>query len=324
MSVVAVPTNAQLNEDQLLGSMVFYTIDENVKIDKTDLADLFQKCGLSMNFLPDEIKPHDAFRRATSVLTGTLEINTDSGGKATARFLVREVKHDSKHIVRHLVREIVDAKNEVLDYATVGKMVFSRATADMGIGWDPAYLNEYPYNGVLKNVKNLYHELTQYHNKDTINNISTRIIKSMNPVSIQPRGRAQFIPKYAHQTLYAFKQMIESLPGNSIVDIIPLIDTQEQRALIQRRAEYQLKTDTEELVATFTDLLSRGSKISVKQMQDYMQKFIALQERVKDYQKLLQRNLQAVSLQIQQAIQLVESSVPDEEDEDVEQLDLAL
>ena len=111
-----------MNPDALLGYLEFHSVGD-FKIRKADLAGLWSKHNLPHEFLPGEIRPCDAFRRATTAAQGEVKANW-SGSQYNARLLVREVKSDAGEIVRLLVREIVDSKNEVLDYGTAGKITF--------------------------------------------------------------------------------------------------------------------------------------------------------------------------------------------------------
>ena len=124
MALTAVKQNDQLNPDTLLGYLEFHSIAD-FKIRKADLAMLWSKHNLSNSFLPGDIRPCDAFRRATTAAQGEVQANWN-GSQYNARLLVREVKSEAGEIVRLLVSEILDRKNQVLDYCTAGKITFIR------------------------------------------------------------------------------------------------------------------------------------------------------------------------------------------------------
>ena len=300
-------TNDEIDESLILGHIVFNSIDD-LKIHKNDLADLFDKYGISRSYLPHEIKTHDAFRRSTAQAHRTLEVQFNNT-PYKAKLLVREVKCDDKKIVRHLVRELLDAKNETTDYATIGKFIFDRNTESLTVSYDGAYLTEYNYKSILKEIYDLYNEWTQYHTRDTVRNIVTRIIKSMNPVSIMQGGRAQFIPKYNYSTLSALKQVIHELPGDSVIEIIPMIDSIDQRNLISKNLEKEIMSDSKKLMEDFSEVL-KSKYIRKDTVKRYAQNFVELQNKATQYESLLDQNMSLIKTQLSQIL----SKINDEEE----------
>lgn len=313
-------TTKEIPAEELLGYLTFQKI-EDVRIHKNDLGALFDAHGLPRTFLPHEIKPHDAFRRATARAAGTIEI--DNGGtKQTARLLVREVLTDNKQVIRHLVREIIDNKNVALDYATVGKMLFNRATNSLFVGWSNEYLAEYDYEKHLEDINTLFQDWTQFHTKDTVRNIVTKMIGSLNPVSVQHGGRATFIPKYGKDTLFSLKEMVAALPGGqSSIEILPLVDAEEVRDLIAKRAEEAVAGELNELSGAFAELLTKTPTLTTNQVKRYVSKFVELQQKTKEYQKLVNRNMLVINAQVQAALARVEEAPTKEgadQDEEVQ------
>jgi hypothetical protein len=309
MTVSVLRSNAELNPADLLGYLEFHSIGE-LKIHKDQLGDIFDANGLDNKFLPREIKAHDAYRRATATATGSIDITTPNGAKK-ARLLVREVKADDNMVIRHLVREIVDSKNEILAYDTVGKFIFQRKSGTMNISWSPDYLDEYPYDILITDVQTLFVDWTQYHTRDTVNNIVRRIITDMNNVSILPNGKATFIPRHKWTTLEGLKGMIEDLKsfhtGNSesMVEIIPVIDTIDQRDMVQKRVEAQLSGEANTLLADFAELLT-ADKTSVKTVQRYAKRVIDLQDRLDEYENLIEKKMEVLSNQLGDALKRIQ------------------
>lgn len=310
---IAVRTNDQLDESLLLGHILFMTIDD-LKIHKDDLASLFAKHNLSKSFLPGEIKAHDAYRRASSKAASTIEIDYN-GAKHKARLLVREVKKDQNGVVRHLIRELIDEKNVVTEYATVGKLNFDRKTELMDIGWDNNYLGEYDYKQVLEDTNALFLEWTQFHTKDTVRNIANKVVKSMHPVSIMQGGRAQFVPKINRDLLYNLKGLVAELPGGSIAEVIPMVDTVDQRDLITKNLEREVLADVDSLLNDFTVILQNPT-VRKGQVQRYASHFVALQEKTSKYEALLQSKMTVLQQQLMEALQKVQSTPVDDEEQE--------
>jgi hypothetical protein len=304
--LTAVRTNADISTDELLGFLEFHTIGD-LRIHKDQLGDIFDSNGLDNKFLPREIKPHDAYRRATAKAQSTIEINGSGDKKQKARLLVREVKADDNMVVRHLVREIVDSQNEVLDYNTVGKFIFKRKSGTMDVSWSPDYLDEYEYDVLIEDIRSLFVDWTEYHTRDTVNNMVRRIINDMNHISVMPNGKATFIPRNQRHTLECVKGMIEDLEeyhngeAESIIEIIPVIDTVDQREMVKKRAETQLSGEANQLLADFAELLGQDTT-SVKTVQRYAKRVTELQDRLGEYEDLIHRKMDVLGNQLQDAL----------------------
>lgn len=295
----------EIDPSLLLGHLLFLNLDE-VKIHKDDLSQLFTKHNLSQTFLPNEIKPHDAYRRASSKAARTIEVPNGNGGVQKARLLVRETKKDDKQVVRNLVRELLDEKNAAAEYATVGKLIFDRDKDTMNVTWDANYLNEYDYRKILEDTQDLYVEWTQYHTKDTVRNIMNKVIRSMYPVSIMQGGRAQFIPKRSQEVLYNMKAVIEDLPGGSLAEIIHVIDTTDQRDLITKNLEKEVLYDVDKLLQDFSEVL-QSPTIRSSTLKRYAQAVVSLQDKTSEYEKLLSSKMGMLQQQLQQAFNKVSS-----------------
>jgi hypothetical protein len=289
----------------LLGYLSFPAI-EDVRIHKDDLGKLFDQYQLSRSYLPHEIKPHDAFRRASKTLEGQIKILDAFGHQQSARLLVREVLHDAKRIVRHLVREIVDSKNEVLDFATVGKIELDRTSTLVSVSWDTGYIAEYGYDTMLHQTQALYTDWTQYHTKDTVRNIVNRVITSTNPVTVQKGGRATFIPRNAENILFCLRDMVKELPSSapSSIEVLPLIDTVDTRDLIGRRAEESIKEEVHELMANFQSIIAAGGNVSRDLIKRYAQKFVTIRGRIEEYEVLIHGQMSSVGHLLRAALQV--------------------
>lgn len=312
-NAIAVRTNEELDESLLLGHILFMTVDE-LKVHKDDLASLFAKHNLSKNFLPHEIKAHDAYRRASSKAAQTLEI-VFNGAPQKARLMVREVKKDHDKVHRHLIRELIDEKNIATEYATVGKMIFNRSTELMEITWDSAYLGEYAYDTVLHETEDLFMEWTQFHTKDTVRNIVNKVVKSTHPVSIMQGGRAQFIPKLNRDILFNLRNMVRELPGGSLAEIIPMIDTIDQRELITKNLEREVLAEVDNLLGDFSELL-KNSSVRAGQVKRYASAFVELQEKTTKYEGLLQSKMGVLQRQLTEALAKIQST-PVEDGEEI-------
>lgn len=298
----------QINPDSLLGYLEFHSVPD-LRIPKADLASLWTKHGLPLGFLPGEIRPCDAYRRATAAAKQTIEVNW-RGGKYTARLMVREVKSDATEIVRLMVREIVDSKNEVLDYATAGKITFYRTSNTVSTWHDWSLASEYNYDNFLQLAECTYDEFVNYHTRDTVRNLINKVIRSTNPVSIIPRSQGKFIPKRSHALLTGLKSLLSDLSSfangeECNMDLIPIVNTAEQRELVARRAKIELTGELDNLVSELAEYLNKHNEASVSTAQRLTNRALELQERAREYEKLVNVRLNVLRTQLNEFISRV-------------------
>lgn len=300
-----------LGDEELLGFLEFHTVT-NLRIHKDDLAGIFRQNMLdTKKVMPQEIKPHDAFRRATKEAESQISVDYN-GAKHKARLMVREVVSDSNIVERHLVREIIDVKNRKLTHVTVGKFILQKKTGTMDTSVDLNYVDEYPYDQHIDQIQALFHDWTEYHTRETVSNIVRRVITSMNHVSIMPNGKATFIPKTQRTKLDALRGVIEDLKDyhtgdQSIIEIIPIIDTVEQREMVEKRVEAQMSQEANILMADFATILD-NDKLSVRVVKGYAQKVVALQEKLEEYEGLIHKKMDTLQNQLADALSKIQTS----------------
>ncbi|NLI11533.1 DUF6744 family protein [Pelotomaculum propionicicum] len=309
MSFLAItPTgNVQLNNEALLGHLEFHTVPD-LRIQKSDLASLWLKHNLPNEFLPGEIRPCDAFRRATASAQQTVTVNWN-GGQYKARLMIREIKSNNEEITRALVREVIDGRNEVLDYATAGKLTFRRKNNSIHIQRDPYLHPEYNYYGILDRIERTYNEFINYHTRDTVRNLVNKVINSANPVNIIPRSQGKFIPKNNYYLLLGLKGLLEELrpyaKGECGMDLIPIVNTAEQRELVARRASIEIAGELDALVAELAEHLQKSGDNSLSTVQRLTSRAIELQERVREYEKLVNVRMNVLRAQLAEFISRV-------------------
>ena len=309
-------TNKDIDDGILLGHLFFYSLVD-MKIDQVALNTLFSKNNLDSRFIRT-ISTADAFRRATSKCKQTVEISYN-GKQTKAHIEVDELSSDKDGIIRLIGRKVLDEKNETLNYSVVGRIEYDRYYEQITVSHDSSYQYEYDYAGIVYDAKNRYQEWTQYHTKDTIRNLVTSIAKNLFPVNLTGTGLCKFISKKHKDTLYSLQGLIRDLDDYAETngeangfEIIPVIDTVEQRILIEQSASQEIKNELNTLTAELSGVLKAKSMIPVKTAQSYVNKFLELRDKKKTYEDLMNTYMCVVTAQIEQALSFVESNVEQE------------
>lgn len=325
-NVAAVTGGIQLNPDDILGHLVFHAVAD-MKVPKADMANLWAQNNLDPKYLPANIFPSDAFRRATATAGGTgfIEITAPEIDAATkqpvldtngqpkmrnykARLLVREVKNDDHFIVRYLVREVVDDKNVKLYYDHVGGWQFDKKTAQVKAAFIKSKVSEYPYDTIVDNTAKLYDEYINFHTRDTVRNLIVKVVKDSNPTPIQPRSQGKFIPKTYTDRLTGLKGLLEDLSnayangGDCSMDIIPIVNTVEQRDMLARKVSFALKDDAEKLIEELARIMKGQQEIKQEVAERLVRNALELKDRTKEYEDLLSVRMGIIDQQLQSFI----------------------
>ena len=318
MSNAIYNTNKDVPQDMLLGNLVFMNLSD-MRIDQSNLHQIFQSQNVPEDFIRD-ISAADAFRRATSSIKSTrINIIDPSGRLIDAKLEVDEVRCDSDSIKRVVGVKAVDDTSESVAYESVMEIVFNRKAGTavftpMTMAMGP---NLAEYEKIGQQVVDRFNDWSVYHNKDTVKNMINRIIQSTHPVNLMPTGLCKFIPKAHTDLLYNLKNALEVMSAyrinpsdhENICEIIPVIDTIEQRGLVERNFDAEITNDMFAFTQELKDVIQAKQSLSARSANAYIEKFKALQEKASEYEGLLGFYRSAIHQQIQEALQLIDDNV---------------
>lgn len=308
MSKAICLSNKEIPEDMLLGYLLFYNLGE-IKINEAELEAIFVKNNIDTGYIK-KISKVDAFRRATTKTKKTININ-HNGENKRVKIEVDEVKCNDDEVVRILGRKLVDEKNESLSYQAVGRIAFDRVSGTIGYGADDYYSDEYDYKTMLEDTINLYREWSVYHTKDTVRNVTNNVQKDMYPTTLLPGGLAKFIPKSSKTLLYSLQGVVRDLSDygdECLFEVIPVIDTEEQRQLVGKAATREIKEDLFNFTQELKQIITDKQVIPMRSATSYIEKFKDLKGKVDEYEGLLGSYMGAITQQIQVAMKLVNTN----------------
>ena len=314
MSNVLCKTNQEIPQDMLLGNLLFTNLID-MRIPVADLISIFQS-----NNIPDSyvrtISEADAFRRASSSIKNRILLLNAATEKV--RIEVDEVKSDYEGIKRIIGVKKVDEVAEDISYQPVGEIIFNR-TNNLCTAiplFAPGDVDYQAIRDLCDEVENKYQDWSVYHNKDTVRNIINRIISDTHPVNLMPTGLCKFIPQTSTDLLYNLKQaLIEmqsyaSTPTTSrnIMEIIPVIDTEEQRNLIEKNFTAEITDELFSFTQELKDVLQKKQVLSTRTANAYIEKFNILKAKAKEYESLLGIYVDSIYTQIKDSLDLVDQN----------------
>lgn len=298
----------------LLGNLLFTNLID-MRIPVADLISIFQS-----NNIPDSyvrtISEADAFRRASSSIKNRILLLNAATEKV--RVEVDEVKSDYEGIKRIIGVKKVDEVAEDISYQPVGEIIFNR-TNNLCTAtplFAPGDVDYQAIRDLCDEVENKYQDWSVYHNKDTVRNIINRIISDTHPVNLMPTGLCKFIPQTSTDLLYNLKQaLIEmqsyastSTMNRNIMEIIPVIDTEEQRNLIEKNFTAEITDELFSFTQELKDVLQKKQVLSTRTANAYIEKFNILKAKAKEYESLLGIYVDSIYTQIKDSLDLVDQN----------------
>lgn len=314
MSNVLCKTNQEIPQNMLLGNLLFTNLID-MRIPVADLISIFQS-----NNIPDSyvraISEADAFRRASSSIKNRILLLNAATEKV--RVEVDEVKSDYEGIKRIIGVKKVDEVAEDISYQPVGEIIFNR-TNNLCTAtplFAPGDVDYQAIRDLCDEVENKYQDWSVYHNKDTVRNIINRIISDTHPVNLMPTGLCKFIPQTSTDLLYNLKQALTEMQSyastptisRNIMEIIPVIDTEEQRNLIEKNFTAEITDELFSFTQELKDVLQKKQVLSTRTANAYIEKFNILKAKAKEYESLLGIYVDSIYTQIKDSLDLVDQN----------------
>ena len=314
MSNVLCKTNQEIPQDMLLGNLLFTNLID-MRIPVADLISIFQS-----NNIPDTyvrtISEADAFRRASSSIKNRILLLNASTEKV--RIEVDEVKSDYEGIKRIIGVKKVDEVAEDISYQPDGEIICNRIN-NLCIATPllvPGDVDYQTIRDLCDEVENKYQDWSIYHNKDTVRNIINRIISDTHPVNLMPTGLCKFIPQTSTDLLYNLKQALTEMQSyastptmsRNIMEIIPVIDTEEQRNLIEKNFTAEITDELFSFTQELKDVLQKKQVLSTRTANAYIEKFNILKAKAKEYESLLGIYVDSIYTQIKDSLDLVDQN----------------
>jgi hypothetical protein len=194
-----------------LGTLMWWSLEGN-RISHDDLKALASKNNLPSNYLPNEVKPHSAFKRAIRHTTTKLDKD----------LMLRTINDDKNEIVVGVVHERKDTTAKELRYNTRAKVTFKKANGTIHSDQD---------HPAVDDVKALYRQHLD-HDTDDIRTMMTNFLKKAG-VSLRQAGGVYFVPASFQPILDALCGTVEKTGSNQTYQL-RVFDTKESKATLAK------------------------------------------------------------------------------------------
>lgn len=221
-NVVAVQNEQQQG---IIGFLTWYSVRDQL-IQRDELKNKLLNAGFGEEWLPNGIRPSDAFRRATK------EIETKRKSEMAGLFenyLVREVFSDHKMVQRNIVCEVVDQKGKRLTYdGQAAILTLDKKNNQMEIVANAGFSKT-----LAEEAQKLFELYRDHYSDQHIRFLIANMLKSMAPTPVRPSGGVYMIPVRYAETLERFCRFVNSLEAEAFK--IPLVNTYDNRQMMVKK-----------------------------------------------------------------------------------------
>ncbi len=289
-------------EGSFLGRLCWYTVPEDIWVSRDELERRFKASGLKEEWLPNPIRPSDAFRRASALLQKkNIEIVKD---ELYANILVREVASNREEIERHLIWETVDSSQKHLSYRQVATLRLEKTAGNTASAIaELAAPAEVSYS--CDHFGETYDHCLAHYDGNGIRKCVSQIVYALMATAVRPSGAVYFVlEKYAEE-LSRMGRLTKELGAEYFE--IPLMDAQDTRDMVVRNFINQTGSMIQSLAEVLKDpKVTRGKCLGA------LDQSKRLTEQVKEYKSILQVNMTDLEERIKllglQAMTLVEKA----------------
>lgn len=281
--------------DGILGVIVSFTIgDMRVPVDA--LEDIFERFEIPRDYLPNKIRPVDAFKKATKAAERTFIRNDGGGGQIYKTLLVRPLLTTPTVVVRKLVEEVRDPANQRLIYdSDVGTFVFNKAEGSFKIE-----LKE-EYRDLAAEINYLYDQYCNYFDGNAIRRMVRNFLDDKDPMIVRPHGGTYFIPKKYADEVEAFADMINYLATRyattmweTVFLVTPFVDVTKNREFLMLRWQLFVKHKCRQALREMKRLEKEG-RLNDAAKEKCMEEIEQLVQSTREYEALLERELNDAS-----------------------------
>lgn len=310
-------TNKDIPNDMLLGNMLFYNLTE-MDLNYTQLQILMIQNHLPTTYVHG-ISSADAFRRASSSIKNSGVYYSDETGLSfKGKINVDEVVNDKKQIVRIVGVRVLDDQQQEVYYKQIATFCYDRYSELVTYTESNDIPNErdvLDYRVLLDTVTDRYQKWKTNYNHDTIKNMVKHIIDDMFPIPLMPTGICKFISSLHSDELYDLKGLLNDLNQfatnsgtENVVEIIPILDTQEHRDLVSKMSVHDIEDELYDLTQELAVILKNNTKLTSKQATTYTNKYRELNKKITEYDQLLGTYSNNLRSQLSIAIQNIDDN----------------
>lgn len=213
-------------KSDFIGHLTWYSVGKQL-IEVNDLKNRLVQSGLDDVWMPNDIRPTDAFRRATKEVE---QRKQTSNPNVFYNILVREVYSDQKSIQRNIVIETVDQNGKRLSYKPKSAVItLDKKNSTVSFVTDDPSIKE-----ICIQAENKFNIYKSHYSAQQLRVMVNKILQSLAPTPVRKSGGIYFIPVSKSSGLNQLIYFINSL-DNSEGYKVPVINSSDNRDMVSKK-----------------------------------------------------------------------------------------
>jgi hypothetical protein len=243
-----------------IGVITFWTIRDNLLVERQALEDIASSYNLNKKFLPSPVSLSTACTRSISATRAKLDSDM------MLRW-IQKSNPDSSNMTLGLVKENIDAKASDLKYQTISRITFGKTYGFSGA----------PHHAVVDDL-NSYYDTFMKHTSQDIRKILLNMTNSCG-VALRASGGVYYIPAAHQQLVDAVGKVVKSIDAANQLYQIPLFHTPKSAATLAELATQDL---FDEIACLEKDVaeLAASSKTRSSTLEERLRRFKEMEARV--------------------------------------------
>lgn len=284
----------ELPEDILLGRLVMFTISDR-DVTRADLVQWFDDLHLNQKFLPPEVRPIDAFKKATS------EIDEHSYPMADGTegiLLTRKVTTTRDELQRGIVREIRDSRRRTLSHGVVIDARFYKPKKVTGVtqggserirltrmneALTPSEIPE--IDKVMQEIETRYRHHVSYLDGNKVRAVVRNYLRYLNALEL--KGGVYFVHTSRTDELKRLQELVRRCGGGCRMDLIPLVDMANERDIIIEAFQKEAEESLLDLVKSIAHVSNTRKEVTPEAYTKLKKEYDTILKQALEYQRTL-------------------------------------
>jgi hypothetical protein len=272
---------ARTDPNLWLGQLCWYGVS-GVLIQHEDLVRALAANHLG-GYIPKLPSDVDVFRRVATKAQKKRVPNTKVGGYDN--YLLRDIPMDGSSVYKVLVRETVQPGQ--LSYETqVCRITFDKSSGAIS---HTAINNDVTGEVIVADILANYSLERGALNSHAVRELIRKMLLDSHAINVRGDGGGlYFVPREEGTFFTNLEGFAAAMPGRVEMGSHPVLDDSKRREMLRRAFLQEVEDEVDKVVIEVSTLLESGQQISSAKASSYYDQFVAAQEKVKEYDDLLE------------------------------------
>lgn len=283
-------------QSEFLGHIFWFSVSGKIMIESKELEEMLTDSGVGKEWMPNPIRPADAFRRATREVQ-KLKRPTSTAG-VFENFLLREVYSDDDIVQRNIVIERVDQKDKKLGYETESA-ILTLDRENVTLSFET---NDERLKGLCLEAKKKFDLYKSHYSGQHVRVMINRILKSLAPTPLRKNGTIYFVPRSKDVELGNLVNFIQSLEESEGYQV-PVVDSEKNEQMVSQNLKNHL-TRLKEQCKNSEGLKKGQLKALIEETNEAIQNYREYKELVTSEQESIENEVLSLRSEVMHVVKI--------------------